>query len=382
MDDQQVGQLFDIPPGTLKPIVGQILGTTANPIGRLSAQKVGHSLGQTTVGIYRIVGNATTSTGEQLWSAVVKVLGQPAVSIPGMFLDSQREIEVYRSGVFSSICGGIRAAQCYAIQEKDGLQLMWLEDLSHAPQPPWSSEQYIETAYHLGQFNGYWPSESLPDWRWLNHGSLRQALKKQAFQEALERLHQLQSHPVIAQVAPPDIAASTLQLWDEIDRLLEKVEQSPKGICHLDCHPRNLFPMHSMPGKSYTVAVDWAEVGIGPYGIDVGHLLIEAVKKMTIPSEQLRVLIEQSFEAYINGLTEVGWAGNVEQVRLTYLTRIGGEAIRNLVAVILAVENPEIRNVIENLAKASLEETAAHRAEAQAFLLSFKDVALQLADRF
>ena len=380
MDSKDANQIFDLPPDELRPIASQVLATEAIPFGKLSVEKIGHSAGQATVGIYRVVGQAKTAAGEQSWCAVAKVLGPPAVELPGMTIEAQREVEVYHSGVFAKLRGGIRAARCYGIQVRNDLQLMWLEDLSQEPQSSWPPEQFIETAYHLGQFNAYWPEAELPQWAWLNHKTFGKFFMRQPFQGALERLPELQSHPLITQVAPPDVAAETLQFWAESDRLFEKIEQLPKGICHLDCHPGNLFPMQNEAGQTYTVAIDWAEVGIGAYGIDVGHILTRPIKQMKLPFEEMKAVVAQTFESYVNGLTEAGWVGDKKQVKYTYLVRLGCEAFRNITVVILAVENPKIREVIEYNSKASLEETAESRAEAQRLLLSFKDEALQLLD--
>ena len=170
---------------------------------------------------------------------------------------------------------------------------------------------------------------------------------------------------------PPDVVAETLQFWAESDRLFEKIEQMPKGICHLDCHPGNLFPMQNETGQTYTVAIDWAEVGIGAYDIDVGHILTEPIKQMKLPFEEMRAVVAQTFESYVKGLTEAGWVGDKKQVKYTYLTRLGCEAFRNITVVILVVENPKIREVIEHNNKAPLEKTAGSQAEAQRLLLSF-----------
>jgi hypothetical protein len=40
-------------------------------------------------------------------------------------------------------------------RDSDGRFVLRQEDLSSAPQPPWSLDHFINTANHLGQFNGY-----------------------------------------------------------------------------------------------------------------------------------------------------------------------------------------------------------------------------------
>ena len=371
-------QILHTPPDELVAIASKVLGAAATPLGKLSVEKIGHSFGQATVGIYWVTGRATTSAGEQLWSAVVKVLGTPAIAVAGLESDAQREVEVYRAGEFAELCGGIRAAHCYAIQQRDERQFMWLEDLSQAPQPPWPTEQYIDTAHHLGQFNAHWPETACPPWEWLNQMQFRDFFKRQPFQGALERLADPQSHPQIAQVMPPEVVAETLQFWHESERLFEKIAATPQGICHLDCHPRNLFPKRNCAGDGYTVAIDWSQVGIGALGMDVGHLLADPIKQMILPDEALRAFTEAVFMAYVDGLTEAGWSGDLEQIRFAFLTRLGCEALRNITVAILSVENPEIRKQAEKIRKDTSDKSAARRIDAQRFFLRFKDEAFQL----
>jgi hypothetical protein len=139
----------------LSAIVSQILADEATLIGEVTGTKIGRSVGHATTGIFHVTGRALAQGGERAWSAVVKALGTPEHPSPGSEEDPYRELEIYRSGVFTEVCGGVRSARCYAIQPRDNLQLLWLEDFSDAPQPPWDAGQFLETARHLGQFNAY-----------------------------------------------------------------------------------------------------------------------------------------------------------------------------------------------------------------------------------
>ncbi len=134
MTTDVVAEVINQSQAELTAIVRQILGDDATPTGDLSTSDINRGHGTATAGIYRVAGRAKTSEGEAEWSAAVKALGTPATDSRGREVgDDYREVEVYRSGEFDEQHGGVRAAHCYAIQERDELLLLWLEDLSDAP---------------------------------------------------------------------------------------------------------------------------------------------------------------------------------------------------------------------------------------------------------
>lgn len=157
-------QHFYTPAAELNSIASQVLSKDATCLDELSVKQIGRSFGHETYGVFRVAGSAHTSAGEEEWSAVAKILTVPDNrSAAGEI--GNREIEVYRSGVFDELCGGVRAAKCYAIQLQESAQYLWLEDLSAAPQSPWSAPYFIQCAHNVGQFNAYWPEDKLPEWK-------------------------------------------------------------------------------------------------------------------------------------------------------------------------------------------------------------------------
>jgi hypothetical protein len=311
---------------------------------------------------------------------VVKVIGVPEVIVHTADVDAHRELAVYQSGVFAPLQGGVRSAYCYALQEWNGLHFLWLEDLSSAPQAPWIPDYYIQTAGHFGQFNAHWPEHALPSWSWLNIGGLRRKYHAQHFSQVFKQLPTFQSDPLVRRALPPDVLQRLLQLWDVSDELFRQVEQTAKGVCHLDCHPKNLFPIYDAEAGSFTVAIDWAWVGIDCLGADVGLLLASPLKWLELSLEEAAALVEPMFEAYMSGLAEAGWSGNEDRVRLTYLACLGtGEAIRITGLLSSAVTHPEFHTMVERLLMVSADEVYTRWGEAQRFFLTYHNEALRLA---
>jgi hypothetical protein len=146
MNSDIIPELTELPSDKLQPIASQVLGEDAMPVGDLLVQRIGRSSGRATVGIFRVTGTAKVAGGDETWSAVVKVLGIPDRQSPDTDHDALQEVEVYCSRAFAELCGGVRAPACYAIHQQDSVQLLWLEDLSGALQPPWIQAQFVVAA--------------------------------------------------------------------------------------------------------------------------------------------------------------------------------------------------------------------------------------------
>ena len=375
--------LSNMPTDELRPIVDQILGTEASVVGSWSVTEVGRSAGMATAGIFRITGTASTSAGVRTWSAVVKVLGPPRLK--GREFDptgAQRELEFYRSGAVAIQGNRVRSPRCYAIEAWNDLHLIWLEDLSAAPQPPWFPEYFIQAAQHVGQFNGHWTEAALPDWAWLNPNDLREKYRAPNHARAFEQLPALAQVPVAGRTLPSDIVQGLLKLWQSGDELFTRVEETCKCLCHRDYHPKNLFPIQDTGAGSYTIAIDWDQTGIEYLGADIRLLLASPVKWMELSLDEAAALAEPIFDAYRTGLAEAGWSGDEAQVRLTYLTCLStGEASRLASLTAMVIEHPERHASFEQMILHPIDQMFERWIEAFRFFLTIHEQALQLAKR-
>lgn len=382
MPQDLIAQITTQSHAELKSIVRQIAGADAVPIGDLTAAKIGRSAGHATAGIFLVTGRARTQSGEVIWSAVVKALGKPENRSPGMEYGALRELDVYRSEAFAEVCGGVRAAHWYAIQPRDDVQLLWLEDLSAAPQPPWETSHFLATARDLGRFNAHWPEDALPQWEWLEQDRLRADFTHNPhFQRAFDRLPENRSHPLMQTFLASTSSEQLAHLWHQCDELLVRAEQSSQGICHRDCHPKNLFPMRDAAAQSYTVAIDWVKVGTASLGFDVGHLLASPMTWLEVTPEEAAALRDSMFDAYLVGLADSGWSGNEDEVRLTYLTRLACEAIRNTRLITSAIENEAWSSMMERFMYKPIGEICTDYAAAREFFIDCLEEAQRVAQR-
>lgn len=377
-----ISQITNLSLAEVLPIVQRILSVEAAPRGPLTVKKIGRSFGKGTVGIYRVGGHATTAVGEQTWSAVVKVIDTEESVNANAELDPRREVAVYQSGVFAALHGGVRSAKCYAIEARKGRQFVWQEDLSEAPQAPWVAKHFIETARHLGQFNSHWPASALPSWAWLNQGGLRKKYKKPHHATVFDRLGVLQSHALVRRAVSPAVVRRLVHLWEASDEWFAAVEATPKGVCHLDCHPRNLFLVDDPVHGTFTIAIDWASVGIDCLGADIGALLASPIKWLDLSPDESEALVAPIFAAYLRGLVDAGWSGNEDRVRLTYFTCLGSEVYRIAAIITGVIDDPGLRALLESAVERPIDELFERWGEAQHFFLAYSDKALQLARRF
>jgi len=197
-----------------------------------------------------------------------------------------------------------------------------------------------------------------------------------------DRLGALQSHALVRRAVSPDGVRRLAHLWAASDVWFAAVEATPKGVCHLDCHPRNLFPMADPVNGAFTIAIDWASVGIDCLGADIGALLASPIKWLDLAPDEAEALVAPIFAAYLRGLVDAGWSGDEERVRLTYFTCLGSEV--NRIAAIIAgvVDEPGLRALIESAAERPIDEIFERWGEAQGFFLAYSDEALRLARRF
>ena len=158
----------------LSPVVRGVLNDdSASPKPGWTAKPIGGSVGVGTLGIFHVSGEATTRSGISAWSVVAKVMDLDAAHSGGHFLhvSPTREVLAYTSGLVDSITAtsavdlGFRAAKHYGVVEVDGLgSILWVEDLSKTPPPPWDDETFSEIARQIGRFNANWELNP-PNWQ-------------------------------------------------------------------------------------------------------------------------------------------------------------------------------------------------------------------------
>jgi hypothetical protein len=233
------------------------------------------SIGNGTVGFWRLSGIASNGRESASWSTVLKVLN-PSIFVEGMprFQSARQELDALMSNDLSEITTGLRPAPVYDVEEDSyGNYWVWMKDLSGGIQPPWNAKQYIRTAEHVGQFGALWPESSPPsgDWYVTDGSTDRRVGITDLFGEGFNNLKSDRNHRFHRRIFDAVGENRVVSLLEMANTLIAATGSLPRSIAHNDCHARNLFPSEDN-GAPITYGVDWASVGLAPIGVDGGSV--------------------------------------------------------------------------------------------------------------
>jgi hypothetical protein len=188
---------------------------------------------------------------------------------------------------------------------------------------------------------------------------------------------------MVKRALPGGLYDRILETWQDakaIDGVLLRV---PHTLAHGDCHVRNLFASQDECGDDEIVAIDWSAAGIEPLGVDAGTLLGSGFTWRDKECEQSKRLIDPVFDAYLEGLGEAGWKGDVEHARLGYLTVAGlvygGFFVPILLAAIAGGQPVERIRWLESRLGVKVERVPDLVSERVGLLFSLAEEALSIA---
>lgn len=220
--------------------------------------------GVSTVGVWR------TAYGDQ--PVVIKRLGAPERDDPAELSDRRhfaywrREADVLDTGIATSTAG-LRAVSAAVEEDDTGITITreWVEDAALSG---------LFVAMSLGRFAG----SDLARPRFLGKHQLRQRLARTE--------HLAGGWPTLARTTAADVAD---HLWGRREEFLSLLDALPQVPQHGD-------PSHdNVPGRigDDAVAIDWATLGVGPVGGDLGYFALSA-----------REEFEPLLDAYLMGLPD------------------------------------------------------------------------------
>ena len=212
---------------------------------------------------------------------------------------------------------GIRAPELEFLNiRKDGSIELWLEDVAGPSGFEFPVSRLGRFGYELGVAQARWvgcvPSaEELP---WLSRGWLRQYLGQGPGNNVWIRDEDWDDP--VARAWPDEVRTRLRGLWDWRMTALERVEDLPRTVCHLDCWPANLI--EDSTGAS--VLLDWAFVGEGAVGEDPANLIIDSVTDGLLDVALLPEIAEAVTAGYISGLADGGHRASADEVRRAIAT--------------------------------------------------------------
>ena len=287
------------------------------PSRAIACEALTHNVRNTiTDGIWRV------TAGD--FKAVVKVTvnhpggdphWQPSV-VPSAWNYWRREAEAHRSGLTQAYRPhGVRGPHLLQVVERGATSLaIWMEDVEARPSVQIDAEWMRDFSYRLGAAQGSLASQADALPAFASRRFLRDYTGSKQLGWELLNCDRAWNHPLVATCFPNGLREGARRLRTERAWFLSLMERLPRTLCHLDVWPNNII----MANDGSAVLVDWAFVGDGALGEDIGNLVPDAVFDRFVRADQLRSLATVALESYIEGLLAVGWRGDPMQVELGF----------------------------------------------------------------
>jgi len=265
----------------------------------------------------RVLGVAETPDGDRLeWRAVVKRTVGPGLRA------ARRELAAYRIGLADPAPGvPFRGPALLAWEEDAGRVELWLEWLTDEHDGTWAPDRFGVAALHVGAWDVRAGTLALPsdfdsEDAWAErHG------QPERLGEALAELESLRYAPkspeLTAQLEDGDFGR-TRALIASTPRRIERLAGLPQTLLHHDLVRSNLFSL----SRGETAAIDWENVGRGPYGVDLAPLVVGSVRRGEASADDIASIEEAVLAGYVLALRQAGVA-NEPEVREAYRLAVG-----------------------------------------------------------
>jgi hypothetical protein len=212
----------------------------------------------------------------------------------------RREALVYETALPKRL--GMRAPDFVELSQTDGGVELRIDAIDGRTASSLTVADLIEASTVLGHSNGR-PDQ--PREAWLSANFLRAYSTSRDVDFALCHDPQMWQQELVALYVDDDLRAGLARLHRNRERLLGIMEALPRAVCHLDIFPNNIIA--SDAGITF---IDWAFVGDGAVGEDIGNLIPDAVFDLQLPLSSLGGLGRVVPAAYLRGLRSSGWDGS------------------------------------------------------------------------
>jgi hypothetical protein len=263
-------------------------------------------------GLWRFSGQGTGDSQTHPWSIVLKILTRPEEELlPDNVWYWKREFSFAQSSLSKNLRGSVRAPRIYHTEETPEGARIWMEYVTGIQTSPWTLDDYAFAAHQLGLLNGSLTGTSLPSESWLARQAYRSWLSGRELEQALQS-------PLNQKYVSRQTFARYEQLWTEREIFFHTLENLPQVFSHFDSQRRNLFISSGNDGQKELVLLDWAQCGISAIGAELTWLTGFSAVLLEWPPTKIAQLDAVTFPAYVQGLHESGWSGDMELVRLGF----------------------------------------------------------------
>ena len=188
---------------------------------------------------------------------------------------------------------------------------VWLEEVP-LREWPWDIERFTRAAYLLGRLAGserVAPLAQIDDHQWTVLDYLHGRFDHQVV--PMLRDDELWAHPLLAKAFGDGLRGRMCDVLDQVPAWLEELADAPHVVGHGDACPNNLLGAER---PDAFVLIDFGFWKPLPLGFDLGQLLLGDVQIGRRPADDLAAVDARIVPAYVEGLTDEGYAAEPEQV--------------------------------------------------------------------
>jgi hypothetical protein len=303
--------------GILTEVVRKDQDSPSFEIGEWSVKQLSDQGAVNTDGLWLFSGKGSDDKGSRLWSVVLKTPhagdGNDQVPITDIWY-WKRETLLAQSGLTSCLPGPVRAPRFYRTDEYSDSAWLWMEHIKDEHPKKWSLKEFSFAAHQLGAWNGkYVTGTPLPNYPWLTRELYR------SWQNGIDPEKDWQ-FPLHQKHITQKDQTRWERLWSEREDFFAVAEAQPQVFSHFDANRRNMLISKAGNGNNELVLIDWSMCGIGPLGADLSTLTNQSMLFLEWSPANWDQLETAAFAGYIQGLREVGWKGDVQAVRLSFVT--------------------------------------------------------------
>lgn len=266
--------------------------------------------------VERVTGSGRLPGGSEMsWSAIVKRTTGPGLRA------ARREASAYREGLTTLAPDALHAPALLGVDIGPDHVELWLEELTDDYRGAWPVERFGVAAGHIAQWAARSSRAPLPPGFDSEDAWAERHGQPHRIEEAVSRLQALRAAPASSEVATRlgdpgfrQVEALIASTVDRIDRLAG-FDRTP---LHHDLVRSNLFAT----GRPGTAAIDWENVGRGPFGVELVPLTFGSVRRGEASADDLSALERLVLSAYVNALHGSG-IDKESEVRTAYRLAAG-----------------------------------------------------------
>jgi hypothetical protein len=205
-------------------------------------------------------------------------------------------------------------------------------------------------------------------------------IEKSAWPEFVKNYPELRrTSPLVQRGWNDDLVAAFDRIWRERQQFLHVLARLPKTLLHNDSGRKNLIARRRPNGEFETVVVDWAQPAIGAIGEELACMVAQPVYWFHgVRPQDLAELDPLAFDAYLQGLRDMGWHGDAALARLGYTISVSLRAGFGIFIFEWAARDEKIRLFIEDAIVHPIEEIVDAMYGLRSYLVACANEARQL----